>query len=151
MCDKLNNHNQIEVIRYSKKYFDEWNSLVSSSKNSCLLHLRSFIEYHEDKYIDHSCLILENKKIKLLFPATEHNKEIRSHGGLTFGGLIMQPSAKSNFIINRCILFPLDLIIIVACVHKLIMSVARFFPFAIDPIADLHSVSRHGPCWLEFI
>ena len=65
--------------------------------------------------------------------------------------LVESELTKSNFMIKRCILFPLDLIVIIACVHKLITSVARFFPFAIDPIVNLHYLSRYGRCRLEFI
>ncbi|WP_231896615.1 GNAT family N-acetyltransferase [Vibrio mediterranei] len=47
------------------------------------------MDYHSDRFIDHSLLIYDDKgKVIALFPANENNKEIHSHQGLTFGGVI---------------------------------------------------------------
>ncbi len=88
------------IKRYSNEDFEEWNNLVFLSKNSCLLHLRSFINYHANSFEDHSCLIFKRGKLLFLFPATQHGDQIRSHGGLTFGGIIMPFSTKSRDVIT---------------------------------------------------
>ncbi len=91
---------EISIKRYSDQYYNEWNKLVLSSKNSSLLQLRSFIEYHNDRFKDHSCVISKQNKPLYIFPASEHRDQIRSHGGLTFGGLIMPFSATSLEVIT---------------------------------------------------
>ena len=93
-------HSKISIKRYSNVFYNEWNKIVISSKNSSLLQLRSFIEYHKDNFKDHSCIIYKGNKPLYVFPASEHGDEIRSHGGLTFGGLIMPFSAKSLEVIS---------------------------------------------------
>lgn len=47
------------------------------------------MEYHKDRFEDFSLLILNDQQIVALLPANyDKNKNIVSHGGLTFGGLI---------------------------------------------------------------
>jgi len=93
-------YKELSIKRYSNEFYNEWNRIVISSKNSSLLQLRSFIEYHKDNFQDHSCIIYKRNKPLYVFPASEHGDQIRSHGGLTFGGLIMPFSAKSLEVIS---------------------------------------------------
>ena len=57
---------------------------------------RNYMEYHNQRICDHS-LIFKDKsdKIKALLPCSIHKNELVSHGGLTFGGLLV--SQRENF------------------------------------------------------
>jgi hypothetical protein len=50
-------------------------------KNGIFLFDRNYLDYHQDRFIDHSVLILKKNKIVALFPANENETEICSHGG----------------------------------------------------------------------
>lgn len=78
----------LSIKRYTSDFYIAWNEFVKASKNATFLHHRNFMEYHQDRFTDHSLLFYENEKLIALFPASEHDKEIRSHGGLTYGGIL---------------------------------------------------------------
>ena len=85
----------MEVFRFEDSKQNEWNDTVKKSKNGLFLFDRNYMDYHKDKFIDHSLLIYKNNKIIGLFPANEKNNEIFSHGGLTFGSLIQTFDSKA--------------------------------------------------------
>ncbi|PRY53671.1 acetyltransferase (GNAT) family protein [Arcticibacter pallidicorallinus] len=84
-----------KIVRYSAEFESEWNSFLAIAKNSVFLFNRSFLEYHSDRFVDHSVIVQKKNKIVALFPANESGREIVSHGGLTFGGLIMHSDLRA--------------------------------------------------------
>lgn len=46
------------------------------------------MDYHADRFTDHSLLFYRNEKLIALLPAEEREGTLTSHGGLTYGGLI---------------------------------------------------------------
>lgn len=88
----------MEIIPYNSTHKSEWDDFVSTSRNGTFLFFRDFMEYHSDRYVDASLLFLDNKgHIKAALPASWHKEasEIRSHGGLTYGGLILSPQTHA--------------------------------------------------------
>ncbi|SDW70368.1 GNAT family N-acetyltransferase [Flavobacterium degerlachei] len=85
----------IELCKYNPEYQEQWNALVESSKNGIFLVHRNYMDYHKDRFIDHSIVLIKGKKIMAVFPATENGSQIISHGGLTFGSLIMSFDVKA--------------------------------------------------------
>ena len=77
------------ITRYSKNDHDQWNAFVQASKNGTFLFDRNFMEYHADRFEDHSILIFKDKKLKALLPANVVAGVAYSHQGLTYGGLIL--------------------------------------------------------------
>jgi hypothetical protein len=76
------------VIAYNAKLQDEWDDVVRNSKNGTFLHLRSYMDYHADRFIDQSLVFYDKDKPIAAFPCTIHGDSVVSHGGLTYGGLI---------------------------------------------------------------
>ncbi|WNI35648.1 GNAT family N-acetyltransferase [Chryseobacterium sp. SG20098] len=85
----------IEIKKYRKDYYDQWNHFIIESKNGLFFFDRDFMEYHSDRFKDHSLLIFKNNKIAALLPANESGTQIISHGGLTFGSLILSHAIKA--------------------------------------------------------
>lgn len=88
----------MKIVRYTKLYARRWDDFVRSSRNSTFLFLRDFMDYHEDRFCDHSLIIEDNNGRPLaLFPATEQIEHslIHSHGGLTYGGLLLSPNTTT--------------------------------------------------------
>lgn len=78
------------IRRYTPDDKTAWNSFVAASKNATFLIDRNYMEYHSDRFADHSLLFLDdNGSIRALLPANEKDNELISHGGLTYGGLIL--------------------------------------------------------------
>jgi len=52
------------------------------------------MDYHQDRFEDFSLMIYKNEKLYALLPANKKNEVIYSHQGLTYGGLLLNNSAK---------------------------------------------------------
>jgi hypothetical protein len=80
--------NRISVSKYSPEYKKLWDDFVSNSKNGIFLFYRDYMEYHSDRFCDHSLLFFKNRTLMGLLPANIRDDTLYSHGGLTFGGVI---------------------------------------------------------------
>ena len=79
----------IEIQKYTGSDKKLWDDFISSSKNGVFLFLRDYMDYHKDRFTDHSFIFWKKNKPIAVLPANENGKDLVSHGGLTFGGLIM--------------------------------------------------------------
>ena len=77
------------VKQYSNEDKTIWNQFIDESKNGTFILKREYMEYHSDRFIDYSLIIYDDRKLVSLLPASLHDKEVRSHGGLTYGGFIV--------------------------------------------------------------
>lgn len=78
----------ITVHSYSAEKQPEWDAFIGGSKNGTFMLKRGYIEYHSDRFIDFSLMFYEDAKLIAVMPASLHGNEVRSHGGLTYGGII---------------------------------------------------------------
>ncbi len=86
----------ISVERYHPALREEWDRFVAASINGTFLHNRDYMEYHADRFEDHSLVASSGGRIVALLPANRSGDVITSHGGLTFGGLLIGESMKSS-------------------------------------------------------
>lgn len=86
----------MQISRYTPSQKAAWDQVVASSRNGTFLHYRDYMDYHADRFQDHSLVIYDKDKPIAVFPANENGSEIASHGGLTFGGLIYLTSAHAS-------------------------------------------------------
>ncbi|MEQ3308779.1 GNAT family N-acetyltransferase [Fusobacterium varium] len=85
----------MRIIKYENKYKEEWDKFVNISKNGTFLLNRDYMEYHSDRFPDHSYIFLDEKgKISALIPGTIKDEIFYSHRGLTYGGLILDKNSK---------------------------------------------------------
>ena len=82
----------IQAVRYLPSLKTSWDTFVEESKNGTFLLRRDYMEYHSDRFTDCSLMFYEGGNLKALFPASLHGKRVVSHGGLTYGGLIVDRS-----------------------------------------------------------
>ena len=68
---------------------------------------RNFMDYHKDRFTDHSLLFYDDDELTAIFPASEKEKMLTSHGGLTYGGFILGTGAKQHTV-NECFTALLD-------------------------------------------
>lgn len=78
----------IDVIPYTAEKQKEWNDFIDASKNGTFMLKRGYVEYHSDRFTDFSLMFYEEGKLIAVMPASLHGEEVRSHGGLTYGGII---------------------------------------------------------------
>ena len=67
---------------------------------------RDFMDYHQDRFEDHSLMVYKNDSIYALLPANKRGDTIYSHQGLTYGAFILQEDAKllESFEAFKCML-----------------------------------------------
>lgn len=90
----------LEVRRYTADYRDEWNRFVAASKNGTFLFDRNYMDYHADRFCDHSLMIYRNGSVYALLPANVKGDTLYSHGGLTYGGLIMSKKNSAKGVVD---------------------------------------------------
>ncbi|MEJ8802482.1 GNAT family N-acetyltransferase [Pontibacter sp. H249] len=90
----------MEVIKYTSDHKKVWDAFVAGSKNATFLFYRDYMEYHADRFKDHSLLIYRKNKLIALLPASEQNTAITSHGGLTYGGILTGASIKTEIMLQ---------------------------------------------------
>ncbi|NLF88313.1 GNAT family N-acetyltransferase [Candidatus Bathyarchaeota archaeon] len=78
----------MEVIPYSSGHKAQWDSFVTGSKNGVFLFNRDYMEYHSDRFVDHSLMFYSNHMLVGVLPANIAGDVLQSHGGLTFGGVV---------------------------------------------------------------
>jgi len=88
------------IEKYHLNHKSIWDSFIDVSKNGTFLFKRDFMDYHSDRFEDHSLLIYKNSELVALFPANIESENVYSHQGLTYGGLIVNQDIKLNDFIS---------------------------------------------------
>ena len=52
------------------------------------------MDYHQDRFTDGSLMVYKNETLFAVLPANRKGTQLVSHGGLTYGSFVLQPSAK---------------------------------------------------------
>ncbi len=80
----------MKVLPYNQNMASEWDSFVRKSKNGTFLFCRGFMDYHSNRFVDASLVFMDKKnRISGLLPANVKDNAIYSHGGLTYGGFVL--------------------------------------------------------------
>lgn len=78
---------KVEKYQIAKK--DTWDGFVTGAKNGHFMHMRSYMDYHNQRFIDHSLFIFEDSgEVLAILPANEQGAVLWSHQGLSFGSFI---------------------------------------------------------------
>jgi GNAT acetyltransferase-like protein len=82
----------MKVLPYTPDHAAAWNAFVASSKNGTFLFHRDYMDYHRDRFEDASRLVYgDTGELAAVFPANRQGRVVVSHGGLTYGGLVIGP------------------------------------------------------------
>lgn len=78
-----------KIKPYSPEMKSKWDAFVGASKNGLFLFFRDYMDYHHDRFEDHSIVVYRQNKLYALLPANISHDVLYTHQGLTFGGLIV--------------------------------------------------------------
>ena len=94
-----------EIKPYSPEMKSEWDAFVGASKNGLFLFFRDYMDYHHDRFEDHSIVVYRQNKLYALLPANISHDVLYTHQGLTFGGLIVNEhfTAADSIIVFKLI------------------------------------------------
>ncbi|MGD1089476.1 MAG: GNAT family N-acetyltransferase [Verrucomicrobiota bacterium] len=82
------------VERYTTSRKLEWDTFVNTAKNATFLFSRDYMDYHSNRFADHSLMIFNDHVLLAVLPANLNaDGTLISHEGLTFGGLLVSRAA----------------------------------------------------------
>lgn len=84
----------LRIERYDASMRDVWNEFAANARNSTFLFRRDYMDYHNDRFTDHSLIAYDSNKIISLLPANISTDDagrrvLHSHSGLTYGGWLL--------------------------------------------------------------
>lgn len=85
----------ITAAAYTPADSQDWDEFVAQARNGLFQFMRPYMDYHADRFMDGSIVVREGEEIVALLPASRHDDLLVSHGGLTFGGLILGRSSAT--------------------------------------------------------
>ena len=93
----------LSLRRYTAADRELWDSAVAAARNATFLFLRRYMDYHSDRFRDHSLIFCDGRGTPVaLLPANESvtavgshtDRHLHSHQGLTYGGFILSPRCR---------------------------------------------------------
>lgn len=93
----------MQIRRYTHDDRNAWDSFVRQSKNGTFLFERAYMDYHSDRFCDHSLMYFDEKgKLMALLPANEVVAEgdFYSHQGLTYGGFVLHKRVHAEQVLQ---------------------------------------------------
>lgn len=79
-----------------------WDDFVcKEARNATFLHMRDYMEYHSDRFTDHSLIVESDGRTVALLPGCAlSDGTFSSHAGLTYGGLLMSKNMTQQMAID---------------------------------------------------
>ncbi|MGZ9809192.1 GNAT family N-acetyltransferase [Pseudoroseicyclus sp. H15] len=66
-----------------------WDAFIRASRNGTFLFERGYMDYHADRFTDASLVVVDEGRWRAVLPASRAEGVRSSHGGLTYGGLVL--------------------------------------------------------------
>jgi hypothetical protein len=87
---------EIRVQKYHPSIDTEWNQFIKTSVNGTFLFHRDFMDYHKERFEDHSLMFYKEKQLICCMPAHIESQVFCSHRGLSYGGWILSEIGTEN-------------------------------------------------------
>lgn len=92
--------NNVTVKRYDASDYQRWNAFVKEAKNELFMFDRNYMDYHSDRFRDHSLMFFKEDELVAVFPANEKDGVLLSHEGLTYGGMITNNAMRQAMMLD---------------------------------------------------
>jgi hypothetical protein len=132
----------LHIKKFSTDESKAWNEFVKDSRNGSFLFDRQYMEYHANRFIDHSLLFYNDDELLSVLPASEKDGTLTSHGGLTFGGLLLHKRTSAAFVISA-----MDALINYLRKNELHTLIYKCIPYIYHRMPsqeDLYAITRVG-------
>lgn len=88
----------MRVERFEARHAAAWDALVRNARNGLFLFERAYMDYHRDRFEDLSAIVFDGDRAVAAMPASidRATGEVTSHGGLTFGGMVVARSLRTT-------------------------------------------------------
>lgn len=132
----------IRVVRYADEHRSDWNAFVDRSRNGVFMFHRDYMEYHADRFHDHSLLFVDDNRLVGLLPACERGVALISHGGLTFGGVLSDGKMRTPLMLE--VFERLMAYLREQRIGQLIYKAVPHIYHSVPTEEDLYALYRHG-------
>ena len=88
------------VKRYTAGQQTLWDNFVDSSRNGTFLHKRGYMDYHADRFTDHSLMFYHGEELVAIMPAHIKDGCFCSHNGLTYGGMLLTNQTTTDCVLG---------------------------------------------------
>ena len=88
------------IRRYTAADRTVWDHYVARARNATFLFFRNYMDYHADRFHDHSLLFYIGNHLHSVLPAHEKGDTFYSHFGLTYGGLLMDDNVTTAEVVH---------------------------------------------------
>ncbi len=79
----------MEIVKYSEKWKEDWDSFIKNSNNGTIFHLQKFLDYHAPGKLSFNHLIfIDNGKIVAVLPGNLKKGIFESPIGASFGSIV---------------------------------------------------------------
>ena len=83
----------LSLRRYCPALKAEWDAFIGGARNATFLFQRDYMDYHAERFLDHSLMLYEEGRLAAVLPANmDAEGVLASHDGLTYGGLVVAPT-----------------------------------------------------------
>lgn len=137
----------IFVQRYSAEQESRWNEFNRNSKNSLFMFERNYMDYHQNRFVDHSLMFYDDNHLIAILPMNEKDDILYSHGGLTYGGFIIDEKMKQQIMLecfDKLKKYCLD-----NEIHKLIYKTIPYIYHSVPAEEDRYALYRNGAYLLK--
>jgi hypothetical protein len=133
----------MEIWRYHPERARDWDNFVNNSRNGTFLFRRAFMDYHADRFSDHSLIAISSGSIIAVLPANERDGTIWSHQGLTYGGWVYgdkMRATKMLSVFDKMKTYLANLGMIERVIYKAVPEIYHRVPSA----EDLYALFRNN-------
>jgi hypothetical protein len=88
------------VAAYAPEHAATWDAFVRRARNGVFLFERAYMDYHADRFDDASLMLWHGDELRAVLPAHRTGHDWVSHGGLTFGGLVLHPGSGAQEVLD---------------------------------------------------
>ena len=88
------------IRRYTPADRRIWDNYVAKARNATFLFYRGYMDYHADRFCDHSLLFFVGTHLHSILPANIVGDTLYSHQGLTYGGLVMNIDVTASDVVQ---------------------------------------------------
>jgi hypothetical protein len=132
----------LAVRRYEPRDQPVWDAFAAGSRSGHFMFQRRYMEYHADRFADHSLLVLDDGKPVAALPANLDGSALVSHGGLTFGGFLTDTAMSARRMLEVLAAVSADLR--ERGVGSLVYKAMPHIYHRIPAEEDLYALSRAG-------
>jgi hypothetical protein len=136
------------ITRYDASLKSDWDGFVDQAKNGMFMFKRGYMDYHADRFKDHSLCIYRDGELFALMPACAKEQEFLSHAGLTFGGILSDSRMRTPYMLEICDTLRnyLQAQNFASCTYKAIPSIYHRYPAQEDSYALIRVGAQIAKC-----